>query len=183
MKPVVLPIILIVLLTACGPPTPTYRVRVMDTPSQPNLPPTQRPYTVNDEQYRPIPDAEGFREEGLASWYGKDFHGRKTSNGEIYDMYAMTAAHKHLPLPTYVEVRNLENGRSAIVRVNDRGPFIEGRMIDLSRAAFREIAPLGAGILNVEVTILDTSKTFRYINNLYGDRYCGTGKTGTLPLL
>ena len=105
MKPVVLPIILIVLLTACGPPTPTYRVRVMDTPSQPNLPPTQRPYTVNDQKYSPIPDAEGFSEEGLASWYGKDFHGRKTSNGETYDMYAMTAAHKTLPFGTEEDVR------------------------------------------------------------------------------
>ena len=147
MKFVILPIliVLISLLTACGPPTPTYRVKVMDTPSQPNLPPTQRPYTVNDQKYSPIPDAQGFSEEGLASWYGKDFHGRKTSNGEIYDMYAMTAAHKILPMNVFLKVTNLNSGQSAVVRVNDRGPFVKSRIIDLSYSAAKQLGVVGPG--------------------------------------
>lgn len=156
MKCVILPIliVLISLLTACGPPTPTYRVKVMDTPSQPNLHPTQRPYTVNDQKYSPIPDAEGFSEEGLASWYGKDFHGRKTSNGEIYDMYAMTAAHKILPMNVFLKVTNLNSGQSAVVRVNDRGPFVKSRIIDLSYSAAKQLGVVGPGTAPVRIEAL-----------------------------
>ena len=113
-----------------------------------------RPYRVNGDWYQPLASARAFRERGLASWYGKDFHGKKTSSGEVYDMYAMTAAHKILPLGTYVRVRNLENGRVADVRINDRGPFVRGRIIDLSYTAARKLGVVGPGTARVEVTAL-----------------------------
>jgi len=145
---------LILLLAACGAPSPTYRVKVMDTPSQPNLPPTQKPYSVNGQRFQPIPDAEGFNEEGVASWYGKDFHGRKTSNGETYDMHAMTAAHKTLPMNVYLKVTSLNNGRSVIVRVNDRGPFVKSRIIDLSYSAAKQLGVVGPGTAPVRIEAL-----------------------------
>jgi len=92
------------------------------------------PYTVLGKTYTLLAESRGYKEQGLASWYGQKFHGRNTSNGEVYDMYAMTAAHKTLPIPSYVKVTNLDNGRSIVVKVNDRGPFHEGRIIDLSYA-------------------------------------------------
>jgi hypothetical protein len=92
-------------------------------------------YVVFGQRYHTLASSQGYRSRGIASWYGSKFHGRKTANGEIYDMYAMTAAHRQLPIPTYVEVTNLENGRQIIVRVNDRGPFHDNRVIDLSYAA------------------------------------------------
>jgi rare lipoprotein A len=98
--------------------------------------------------------AAGYRERGIASWYGTKFHGRRTSSGERYDMYRMTAAHKALPLPTYVEVRNLRNGRTAVLRVNDRGPFHDGRLIDLSYAAALKLDIVGTGTGLVEVRAL-----------------------------
>jgi len=113
-------------------------------------------YTVFGKQYRVMETAENFREQGIASWYGKKFHGRKTSSGEIYDMYAMTAAHKHLPLPTFVRVVNLDNGKSIILKVNDRGPFVGDRVIDLSYAAAMEIGMAEAGTANVDVEALST---------------------------
>ena len=109
------------------------------------------PYTVRGVTYYPITDTQGYRERGVASWYGKKFHGRRTSSGEIYDMYAMTAAHRTLPLPSFVRVRNLENGRSVVVRVNDRGPFLDNRLIDLSYAAAAKLGILGTGTGIVEV--------------------------------
>lgn len=96
-------------------------------------------YTVRGKTYRPYLTADGYREEGVASWYGKDFHGRKTANGERYNMYAMTAAHKLLPLGTKVRVTHLGNGRSIVVRVNDRGPFVGNRIIDLSYGGAQKI--------------------------------------------
>jgi len=99
----------------------------------------QKPYTVNGKRYEPMSSHEGFVQTGIASWYGKDFHGKKTSNGEKYDMNAMTAAHKTLPLGVFVKIRNTDNGHEAIVRVNDRGPFIKGRIIDLSYAAAKKL--------------------------------------------
>jgi rare lipoprotein A len=112
-------------------------------------------YVVFGKRYHTLKTSSGFVERGIASWYGKKFHGRKTSNGETYDMYTMTAAHKRLPLPTYVEVVNLENGRSVVVRVNDRGPFHENRVIDLSYAAASRIGMLGKGTALVEVRAID----------------------------
>lgn len=113
-----------------------------------------KPYKVNGEWYQPVPHAKDFRERGLASWYGKDFHGKQTSNGEIYDMYDMTAAHKTLPLGTHVRVINLDNDRETHVRINDRGPFVQDRIIDLSYAAAKRIGVVGPGIAKVEIIAL-----------------------------
>jgi len=114
-------------------------------------------YVVLGKRYYTLQDSKNFVERGIASWYGRKFHGRKTSNGEVYDMYTMSAAHKKLPIPTYVKVTNLENGRSVIVRVNDRGPFHENRVIDLSYAAASRIGMLGKGTALVEVRAIDPS--------------------------
>ena len=99
----------------------------------------------------------GDRERGLASWYGPGFHGRQTANGETYDMHAMTAAHKRLPFDTVVEVRNRDNGRRTRVRINDRGPFVRGRIIDLSRAAADRLGMIGPGVARVEIIVVRPS--------------------------
>jgi rare lipoprotein A len=112
-------------------------------------------YVVFGDRYYPLRDSKGFVERGIASWYGRKFHGRNTSNGERYDMYTMSAAHKLLPIPTYVQVTNLENGRKVVVRVNDRGPFHENRVIDLSYAAAARIGMLGKGTALVEIRAID----------------------------
>jgi rare lipoprotein A len=116
------------------------------------------PYTVFGKRYYPLQSSRGYREVGEASWYGKKFHGRKTSSGEVYDMYGMTAAHKTLPLPTYVQVRRLDTGKIAVVRVNDRGPFLGGRIIDLSYVAARKLDLISSGTAIVEVVALETSR-------------------------
>lgn len=108
-------------------------------------------YVALGKRYFVMSSSRGYVEKGIASWYGKKFHGRKTSSGEKYDMYAMTAAHKTLPLPTYVRVTNLSNGRSVVVRVNDRGPFHSNRIIDLSYAAAQKLDMLRSGTALVEV--------------------------------
>lgn len=113
-----------------------------------------RTYSVLGKTYRVRDSAEGYVEEGQASFYGSKFHGRKTSNHEVYDMYAFTAAHKTLPLPSYVRVTNLANGRSVVVRVNDRGPFHAGRIIDLSYAAAAKLGFIKQGTARVEVRAL-----------------------------
>ncbi len=118
---------------------------------EPRSPYGNEPYTVSGKIYYPLVDANGYQARGVASWYGKKFHGRRTSSGERYDMYAMTAAHKTLPLPTYVQVRNLHNGRSVTVRVNDRGPFLRNRLIDLSYAAAAKLGIVSTGTGMVEV--------------------------------
>ncbi len=103
--------------------------------------------------YEPLGDGRSFRykEIGIASWYGKEYHGRKTANGEVYNMYAMTAAHPTLPFHTQVRVTNLENGKNVVVRINDRGPFVEGRIIDLSYTGAQKMDMLGAGTAKVAV--------------------------------
>jgi rare lipoprotein A len=111
-------------------------------------------YEVFGETYYTRNDSVDYRERGVASWYGKDFHGRSTANGETYDMHALTAAHKTLPIPTWVEVTNLANGRRVIVKINDRGPFVAGRIIDLSYAAASELEMVRAGTADVEVRAL-----------------------------
>lgn len=116
------------------------------------------PYVVFGKKYTPMKSAKGYRSKGVASWYGKKFHGKRTSNGESYDMYAMTAAHKTLPLPSYVRVRNLDNNRSVVVRVNDRGPFLHKRLIDLSYAAAHRLGVIGTGTARVEVTAIPTGQ-------------------------
>ncbi|RJQ56784.1 MAG: septal ring lytic transglycosylase RlpA family protein [Desulfobacteraceae bacterium] len=120
-------------------------------PRPPHYP---KPYRVFGVWYQPIPDAAGFRQQGIASWYGAPFHGRKTSNGETYDMHGMTAAHKTLPLGTCVRVRSLSNQREIEVRINDRGPFVRDRVIDLSYAAAKKIGIVGPGTGPVEVVAL-----------------------------
>ena len=114
-------------------------------------------YTVLGKTYRVMDSSNGFTQEGIASWYGTKFHGRKTSSGEPYNMYSMTAAHKRLPLPTYVEVTHKGNGRKIIVKVNDRGPFHEGRIIDLSYAAARKLGISGTGTGPVSIRVINTS--------------------------
>ena len=119
-----------------------------------------KPYRVFGRSYTPMTDDLPLQEKGLASWYGRKFHGQPTSNGEIYDMYAMTAAHKTMPLPSYARVRNPANGREIVVRVNDRGPFADGRVIDLSYTAALRLGVL-AGVAPVQVQRL----TFDDIRN------------------
>jgi rare lipoprotein A len=112
-------------------------------------------YVVFGKRYYTRAHSGGYVEKGLASWYGKKFHGRRTSSGERYNMYGMTAAHKTLPLPTYAQVTNLKNGRRVVVRVNDRGPFHGGRVIDLSYAAARKLGVVKTGTAMVEVRAID----------------------------
>ena len=115
-------------------------------------------YTLRGQDYTIVTDQEGFTQEGHASWYGKKFHGHQTSNGEIYDMYSMTAAHKTLPLPSYVKVTNQKNGKTAIVRVNDRGPFHDGRIIDLSMAAASKLDVIKDGTAPVKIELIQVAK-------------------------
>lgn len=176
--------LLVVLLTACGSPGPhlsessdpgRYRLDKDAAPdevvvdvmavadAEPRHEPrtaagNKSPYMVFGKVYTVLPDAAGYRERGGASWYGKKFHGHQTSNGETYDMFAMTAAHKTLPIPSYVRVTNLANGRSVIVRVNDRGPFHDDRVIDLSYAAAARLGYINQGTAQVEVEAIDVEQ-------------------------
>jgi rare lipoprotein A len=113
-----------------------------------------RPYAVFGTHYVPLAQLQPFRQRGVASWYGRRFHGQKTSSGEAYDMYAMTAAHPTLPIPSYVRVTHLANGRSVVVRLNDRGPFHAARIIDLSYAAAHKLGFVQAGSAQVELESL-----------------------------
>ncbi len=115
----------------------------------------KNPYTVHGKTYHLLPTARGYSAEGVASWYGTKFHGRPTANGERYSLYGMTAAHRTLPIPAYVKVTNLNNGRSAVVRVNDRGPFHEERIIDLSYAAAVKLGFADRGVAPVRVEVVD----------------------------
>jgi len=138
------------LLAACAtaPPPPVPPPAPATAPGQP------RPYRVGRTWYKPMNDARGFSQTGIASWYGREFHGKRTSSGETYDMYAMTAAHKTLPLGTWVRVRHRDSGRDVVVRVNDRGPFVHGRIIDLSYAAAKELGIVGPGTGPVDIVAL-----------------------------
>jgi rare lipoprotein A len=115
-----------------------------------------KPYRALNQQYTPMQSYTPYREEGIASWYGKRYHGKQTSVGEIYDMYGMTAAHTTLPIPSYAKVTNTINGRSVVVRINDRGPFIDGRIIDLSYAAAYKLRMVEKGSAKVLVEAIDT---------------------------
>ncbi len=125
---------------------------------QKRTPATQRPYVINNRTYSPLPSAEGYEETGIASWYGRDFHGRTTSNGETYNMHDTTAAHKLLPMHTMLLVTNLNNGKQTVVRVNDRGPFVQGRIIDLSLSAAKKIDLVQSGTAKVRITALGEIK-------------------------
>lgn len=113
-----------------------------------------KPYKINGVTYYPMESADGYSEVGIASWYGPGFHGKLTANGETYNQKAMTAAHKTLPLPTLVKVENLENGKSVVVRVNDRGPYSKGRIIDLTEVAARRLGMIDKGTAKVRVSVL-----------------------------
>lgn len=174
MKKICLSILWMTLLTSCafwskdggyykddGPPTHkgSDLARIPDAVPR-NEPPSRtgnRPYQALGKMYYPLKSAQGYRARGLASWYGKKFHGRRTSSGEPYDLYKMTAAHPTLPIPSYVKVRNLDNGRSVVVRVNDRGPFLHGRIIDLSYAAAAKLGAVATGTARVEVTAVQAA--------------------------
>ena len=148
------------------PKQPVYK------PSQPQTktrkPATQKSYKVMGKWYHPVSQADGFTQLGKASWYGKKFHGRKTANGERYDMYAVSAAHKTLPLGTWVRVENRDNGRKLDVRLNDRGPFVPGRIIDLSYGAAKKLGVVGPGTAPVKITAL-------------GSRVAAAQPTGSKP--
>ncbi len=165
-----LSLIAILLLTSCATKQPpiindnapaVYPKNLEFTPDAvPRVEPKSRggnrsSYEVFGKTYHVQPSSEGFTQRGIASWYGTKFHGNKTANGEVYNMYAMTAAHKTLPLPSYVEVTNLSNGKKIIVRVNDRGPFYQGRIIDLSYAAATKLGTLKSGTTNVEIKAIN----------------------------
>jgi rare lipoprotein A len=121
-----------------------------------SVPPTSSPAPAHPKHAKtpPAPAPVGYTEEGNASWYGNPFHGRRASNGEVYDMYKLTAAHRTLPFETMVRVTNLNNGKSTTVRITDRGPFVDNRIIDLSQAAAREIESIGPGIVPVRIEVL-----------------------------
>jgi len=142
-------------LTLCS--CTSYQRAYPSAPAQPQTSrplPIQKPYTVNGQRYEPLSSHEGFEQEGQASSYGRDFHGRKTSNGETFDMNAMTAAHKTLPLGVFVKVRHKRSGNEVVVRINDRGPFVKERIIDLSEAAAKQLGMLQEGVAPVKVTAL-----------------------------
>ncbi len=159
--------IAVLTLSACGtaPKHKVIPVGDLDLDAIPDATPRSEPlsrygnpqsYEEGGKRYWIIPNPKGYVERGLASWYGPDFQGKRTSSGETYDMYKMTAAHKTLPLPTYVKVTNLENGRSVVVKVNDRGPFKKGRIIDLSYVAAAKLGIVDNGTATVEIHVLDT---------------------------
>lgn len=128
------------------------------TPSYPKREdPKTRPYTVLGQTYYPLTSADGYDEVGLASWYGRDFHGKKTANGQTYNMYGVSAAHKTLPLGTKVEVTNLENSRSVVLVINDRGPFVNERIIDLSYGAAKKLGTVERGVAKVRVTAIQSA--------------------------
>ena len=166
-------LVLIVTLSACstvpqtgqdGPPVDENVVVQTANKYPPDAVPKHEPrskygnppsYVVFGKTYKTLPSSHGFVQRGIASWYGKKFHGRRTSSGETYDMYAMTAAHTQLPLPTYVQVTNLKNGKQVILKVNDRGPFHGNRIIDLSYSAAKRLDIVREGTGLVEVRALD----------------------------
>jgi rare lipoprotein A len=118
-------------------------------------------YVIKGKRYYILASAEGYQEKGIASWYGEPFHGRKTASGEVYNMFEVTAAHKTLPLQTWVEVKNLKNNKKLVVRINDRGPFIDGRIIDLSQAAAVELGVHRPGVAPVVVTAVPAAQAKR----------------------
>ena len=155
----ILTINLVLLLSGCAAFDKVASIRDIDVGEIPDAVPKvekrsetgNQPYRVYGELYIPMATAAGYKERGVASWYGPKFHGKRTSSGETYDMYAMTAAHKTLPLPSYVSVRNLKNRRKIVVKVNDRGPFIDDRIIDLSYVAAKKLGMIEKGTAKVEV--------------------------------
>ncbi|WP_026111314.1 septal ring lytic transglycosylase RlpA family protein [Pseudoalteromonas ruthenica] len=176
------------LISACSTPSGRYHMRHDAAPlrqptalelqdavitDEPKSAAANRPYEVRGRHYVPIFDERGFTQQGIASWYGRKFHGYHTSNGETYNMFAMTAAHKTLPLPSFVRVTNLDNGKSVIVRVNDRGPFHDDRIIDLSYSAAYKLGYHRQGTARVKleaVTLADAKPRTKYIQVAAGSK-------------
>jgi len=146
-------------------PPPATAPRPRPTSTTGRIPGTQKPYQIDGKTYYPLPSADGYTETGTASWYGNPFHGHKTSNGEIYNMYDWTAAHKTLPMNTRLLVENLGNGRSTTVRINDRGPFVGNRIIDLSYNVARDLGIMKEGTGQVRITALGEAETVRLADN------------------
>lgn len=140
--------------------------------------PGTKPYTIRGKTYYPLKSAHGFVEEGLASWYGPGFHGKKTANGERYNQYAMTAAHKILPLGTTVTVTNLTNRKSITVRINDRGPFVDDRVIDLSREGAERIGMIAKGTARVRVQTQGSTPNIRDDGDIDGSFFIQVGAFG-----
>lgn len=191
-------IVLLVLLSACSTPPATEipeevsdsaPVRPIDAKDVEDAVPrpdsilavgNKSPYTVLGVSYEILDDAKNYKERGIASWYGTKFNGHKTSNGEIFDLYQATAAHKTLPIPSYARVTNLNNGKSVVVRVNDRGPFHADRLIDLSYGAAVKLGYMEQGTAPVEVEVLDIIGVDDRRNSVGGSyRYLQLGAFGT----
>ena len=136
---------------------------------------TKKPYKVFGQKYVPMTKIVPFKEKGYASWYGKKYHGNKTSTGEVYDMYAMTGAHKTLPLPSYVKVTNLKNKKWVIIRLNDRGPFLKDRIIDLSYAAGYKLDIIEKGSELVEVELINPEDFIEQDKENNNDNYLQVG--------
>jgi rare lipoprotein A len=145
-------------LAGCGTVNP-YPQHVYSTPpaKRGQYDPKTKPYTVLGRTYYPLKSAAGYDEIGLASWYGADFHGKKTANGQTYNMYGVSAAHKTLPLGSRVRVTNLRNNRTVILTINDRGPFVNERILDLSYGAAQKLGTVQTGVAKVRVTSLDAT--------------------------
>ncbi len=159
--------LILALLAGCGQ-KPTYTGGVRGS----------KPYTIAGKTYYPLQSAHGFVEEGIASWYGPGFHGKATASGETYNQYAMTAAHKILPLGTTVRVTHLDSGKSALVRINDRGPFVDNRVIDLSRAAATRLDMMGKGTARVRVQSVGEVPKSTASGSLKGDYFVQVGSFG-----
>jgi len=155
MKKLLLLILILFLISCARPPrsVPKYNYGYSK-----KIPAWLKPYTINGKTYFPLPSAKGYEEICIASWYGPGFHGNKSASGERYNMYDFTAAHKILPIGTYVLVTNLENGRQVVVRINDRGPFVNNRCIDLSYSAAKELGIIGKGLAKVKIVALSEIK-------------------------
>jgi len=155
MKKLLLLILILFLISCARPPrsVPKYNYGYSK-----KIPAWLKPYTINGKTYFPLPSAKGYEEICIASWYGPGFHGNKSASGERYNMYDFTAAHKILPIGTYVLVTNLENGRQVVVRINDRGPFVDNRCIDLSYSAAKALGIIGKGLAKVKIVALSEGK-------------------------
>jgi rare lipoprotein A len=163
-------LLLPLLVAGCGefPEAPSHGAAASDMSKVPNAVPKSGPrsrygnpasYTVLGKTYTLLPECAGYHERGIASWYGPKFDGSRTSSGETYDMHTMTAANKVVPIPCYVRVTNLKNGKSVIVKINDRGPFVENRLIDLSYAAASRLDMLGSGTALVDIQAVGPGAT------------------------
>jgi rare lipoprotein A len=137
------------------------------------------PYEVFGKKYYVLPSSQGYHKQGIASWYGTKFHGRKTSSGEPYDMHLATAAHKTLPLPTYAEVTNLDNGKKVVVKINDRGPFKDDRLIDMSYGAALRLGMTETGTARVDVQVIDVSGGVPVVTYNAVDSSSSAGASGT----